>query len=276
MKTTHILTGSATRKFYADCYLPKAETKGIVIFCHGFKGFKDWGTFPLTGEAFAEKKFAFITFNFSHNGTTLRNTTEFADLEAFGNNNFTRELFDLEVVIEFAEHHFNTFKNPLPIYLLGHSRGGGIAMLKTGEDSRIKKVAVWGSVNEYGKFWKNDQMEKLLSEGVIYVQNSRTNQQMPIYKQLYEDYERNKERLHIPSKIKQLQKPLLIVHGTHDETVPLKAAEALKEWKPDAEILIIENGNHSFGAKHPWDKNTLPEHTLQAVNATINFFNNAE
>jgi len=38
------------------------------VYVHGFKGFKDWGFVPYIGETFASKGFAFLTFNFSHNG----------------------------------------------------------------------------------------------------------------------------------------------------------------------------------------------------------------
>ena len=67
-------------------------SKGVVVFCHGFKGFKDWGPFNKIAETFAENDFVFIKFNFSHNGTTLDDAVNFVDLEAFGNNNFCKEL----------------------------------------------------------------------------------------------------------------------------------------------------------------------------------------
>ena len=37
----------------------------------------------------------FVKFNFSHNGTTLESPSDFKDLESFGNNNFSKELYDL-------------------------------------------------------------------------------------------------------------------------------------------------------------------------------------
>ena len=68
----------------------------------------------------------FVKFNFSHNGTTLENPSDFKDLESFGNNNFSKELYDLDKVISWI---CSKFKCP-EITLLGHSRGGGISMLK--------------------------------------------------------------------------------------------------------------------------------------------------
>jgi alpha-beta hydrolase superfamily lysophospholipase len=272
MKNTHTLIGSNERTFLADVFEADQKAKGIVVFSHGFKGFKDWGTFPLMAQHFAKQNLHCITFNFSHNGTTVEQPYNFADLEAFGNNNFSKELFDLNTAIEFAVKHFHAQEVALPIFLLGHSRGGGISLLAAYENPLVEKVAVWGSVNEFGKFWKNNEMLRLQQDGVIYIPNARTNQQMPIYKQLYENYEANKERLHIPSKVKLLHKPLLIVHGTNDETVPLQSAIELKQWKPDAELLVIENANHTFGGKHPFNESELPTHFNYALEKTIGFF----
>jgi pimeloyl-ACP methyl ester carboxylesterase len=101
-------------------------------------------------------------------------------------------------------------------------------------------------------------MEEIKNKGVIYVPNARTNQQMPIYWQMYQNYFDNIDRLHIPTRFKQLQIPILIVHGTADETVPFSAAEEMLSWNSNAKLLAIENGNHNFGSKHPWNENFLP------------------
>lgn len=77
--------------------------KPIILFSHGFKGFKDWGTFNLMADHFAKKGFIFLKLNFSFNGTTPENTVDFVDLEAFGNNNFSKELDDLKTVIDHLE-----------------------------------------------------------------------------------------------------------------------------------------------------------------------------
>lgn len=57
----------------------------------------------------------------------------------YGNNNFSIELDDLGLVIDYIESAAGQYEgNKNEIYLIGHSRGGGIAILKTYEDSRIK------------------------------------------------------------------------------------------------------------------------------------------
>jgi alpha-beta hydrolase superfamily lysophospholipase len=267
-----LLTATDGKKFLADVFGEEQNIKhGIIVFAHGFKGFKDWGTFPLIAQTFADNGFVFVSFNFSHNGTTISNPSTFDDLDAFGNNNFTKELNDLGVVIDYVFDKIVSKVN-LPVFLLGHSRGGGIAILRANEDQRISKVAVWGSVNQFGKFWKRDEMERMKRDGVIYISNARTNQQMPIYKQLYEDYENNITRLHIPNAVKNMKQPLLIVHGTADETVPYSAATEMHDWNANTMLMRIENGNHTFGGKHPWLEKTLPRDTLSAIHGSTKFF----
>lgn len=272
-----ILQSKHKRPFLADVYYSNNLTKKpVVVFCHGFKGFKDWGAFDLVADKFAEEGFVFVKFSFSHNGTTIDHPVDFVDLEAFGNDNISIELDDLEVVIdwicsdEFPVADRECDKEQL--FLCGHSRGGGISILKAREDSRVKKLCTWGSVNEIGKYWKQDEMEKIKRDGVIFIPNLRTNQMMPIKWQMYEDYFANIDRLFIPDAVRQLQIPFKIIHGAKDETVPVSAAIEMHEWNKNSELLIIENGNHNFGAKHPWLGSTLPDDLQTVVNETIAFF----
>ncbi|MES2730386.1 MAG: hypothetical protein V4714_01515 [Bacteroidota bacterium] len=107
-----------------------SKRKPVVIFIHGFKGFKDWGHFNLIADAFAQADMVFIKLNLSHNGTALDFPEDFADLEAFGHNNFSIELDDVGVLIDYlfsANCVIPSTEIDLQrLYLIGHSRGGGV------------------------------------------------------------------------------------------------------------------------------------------------------
>ena len=62
-----------------------------VIFCHGYKGFKDWGCWNLMADYLANHHICVVKFNFSCNGGTLSNPIDFPDLKAFGENNYSTE-----------------------------------------------------------------------------------------------------------------------------------------------------------------------------------------
>lgn len=250
--------------------------KPLIIFCHGFKGFKDWGHFNHIANEFAFKGYAFLKFNFSHNGTTVQHPDEFNDLEAFGNNNITTELNDLQDVIDAVLNKHPSFPETEiireKIFLIGHSRGGGIVILKAGEDERIAAVSAWAPVDDFKKRYSGEMLAEWKKNGIYFVQNSRTGQEMPLYYQMVEDIYGNSERTDIPGVLKKFNKPLLAVHGTDDETLDYKKTMKMKDLNPYIKVKIIEYTNHTFGGSHPWDEEDLPAATLKAIEATSNFF----
>ena len=270
------LTGLHGKPITFDYRHTSAEAKQpLVLFVHGFKGFKDWGYFNIMADFFAQNGFAFLKMNFSHNGTTPNSLTDFADLDAFGNNNFIKELDDMKVMVDHI--HSNQFElsdkiDMSKIYLIGHSRGGGVALLKTSEDDRIKAVSTLAAVADIRKVYTEDIIEKWKEEGVLYIENSRTKQQMPLYYQLVENTLNNEDRLNIPEAVRKLKKPLFITHGTNDETLPVTMAKALHHWKPDSKLCIIDGADHTFGGSHPYTKETLPVHAKSVLKEIVAFF----
>ncbi len=268
------INGSKEKPISGDItYCENKTKKPIVIFLHGFKGFKNWGHFDLIASEFARQNFVFVKFNFSHNGTTIQQPNDFADLDAFGENNFSIELDDVGLVIDYIENNALKYNaNKEEIYLIGHSRGGGIAILKTNEDSRIKKLATWASVKDVTDFFNSQNLEQWKKDDSIYTFNSRTQQNMPLKYQIYENYIENTERLNIPKASANIDIPWLIVHGTNDTSVPFSCAEQLNEWNKLSELFKVENGDHTFGGKHPWNEEILPDDAKIVVKKTIDFF----
>lgn len=268
------INGSKGKPIVMDIFYKESEMpKPIVIFCHGFKGFKNWGHYDLLAAEFASHDFVFFKFNFSYNGTTLENPSDFEDLDAFGNNNFSVELDDLGLVIDFIEKNAEKYSGDKnKIFLIGHSRGGGIAILKTGEDKRIKKLSTWASVKDAADFFIHQDVEKWKSDGFIYTLNSRTQQNMPLNYQIYENYIANKDRLDISKAAVNIHVPWFIVHGTSDEAVQFSSAEKLHQLNNNSVLFRLEHGNHTFGGKHPWEQVNLPVDAKKAIDATILFF----
>lgn len=273
---TYIIEGPDGRKIPVDLHVPEVgnDRVPVIIFMHGYKGFKDWGHFPLVCEFLARSGFAVARFNFSWNGTSPENPTEFCEPEQFGRNTFSRELEDLDLVIEnlWWTISMQSRIDPARLGLLGHSRGGGTAILQASRDPRVTAVATWGAVSSFEKYVNPPNLEEWKSKGVVDVVNARTGQVLPVYIDIRDDFYANKPMLDIQAAGKKIQIPQLIVHGTKDEAVALQEAEALKIWNPFAEFEEIHGANHTFGGKHPWEEKSLPEDTLKAVAATTTFF----
>jgi pimeloyl-ACP methyl ester carboxylesterase len=251
------------------------KRKPLVIFCHGYKGFKDWGAWDLVAQEFAKANLFFMKFNFSHNGGTIEIPIDFPDLEAFAENNYSKELEDLDNVLNFLTSNHNLHNKEIDftnISLIGHSRGGGISIIKASEDARITKLITWASVSSFGKRTSTTgDLIQWKKEGVKYVLNGRTKQQMPHNYQFYEDFINNEKRLDIESAIKKIIIPTLIIHGTDDPSISFSEAENLYAWNKNAYLYPIENANHVFNSKHPWDEQQLPEALNQVIMKSIAF-----
>jgi len=276
INTSEIIEGAHSKSILIDvCYDNEKEKLPIVIFCHGYKGFKDWGAWNLMADTFAKAGFFFVKFNFSHNGGTIENPIDFPDLEAFGHNNYMIELDDLKSVLDWitipSVRYSSNIKSD-KITVMGHSRGGGITAIKTSEDSRIAGLITWASVCDYeNRFPKGKAFTEWKKNGIFYVENGRTKQQMPHYFQYYTSFIENKERLSIAKAVKNIKVPHLIIHGTEDPTVSIEEAEQLHHWNPESELFLIKDADHVFGAKHPWLEDYLPPHLALVIEKSINF-----
>ena len=263
------IPGSRERYILGDARLVEGSDK-LVVFCHGYKGYKDWGPWNAVGDAFAAAGVSFVKFNFSFNGGTIENPIDFPDLEAFSENNYSTELDDLHVVLDHVISD-PTFQVET-IGLIGHSRGGGIALLGASHDA-VRAITTWAAVSDFeNRFPSGDAFEQWKEEGVYHVMNGRTKQQMPHRFQFYEDFQTNKSRLDIAGAVSQLKKPLFIVHAKDDMAVQVAEAHNLHNWKPDAIYEELPTGGHTFGTGHPHNGAGLPSPMNGVVNLTIEFF----
>ncbi|MBU0473463.1 MAG: dienelactone hydrolase family protein [Bacteroidetes bacterium] len=243
-----------------------------IILVHGFKGFKDWGYAPYFGEYFANKGYLVITFNFSHNGIG-ENKFEFTEMEKFANNTFTLEIIELEDVIKaYQNNYFGEVQNP-KIGLVGHSRGGAIALLTASKLENVKAISTWGSVSNLDRYSKR-QKDIWRQKGYFSVMNMRTKQEMKLNISLLDDLEANKNgSLNIENAVSELNKPLLIIHGKEDLAVKISEAEEIYNWsnKEKSELILIDNTGHTFGCVHPFEgTNSKFNSVLEKTNSFFN------
>lgn len=271
VQQTFTIQGSEGKPILMDLtYKTSNELSPMVIFVHGFKGFKDWGTHNLVAEYFVTQGLRFLKFNFSHNGTTPEAPVDFVDLGAFGDNTFTKEFNDLEKVIAFAKSG-EEFSAPESLHLLGHSRGGGTGIIQATIDSRVEKLITWAAISDFSSLWKKEEEAEWRKKGVIYSYNTRTKQHTPLKIDLLHDLEKHARSYNILHAAANINKPWLIIHGDEDENVLLSEAEKLKEKSPNSELYIIPHANHVFGASHPYTKEDLPLELQLACEKSVEF-----
>ncbi|MFQ5691069.1 MAG: alpha/beta hydrolase [Gemmatimonadota bacterium] len=239
-----------------DAWIPEApRPDASIVVCHGFKGFKDWGFFPHLSEALARRTgFLTICFNFSGSGIGER-PTEFDELEAFGRNTFTRELFDLEIVLDGLATGRLGELSVLPsrrFGLLGHSRGGATCVLKAASRRAVRALVTWAGIAAVDRYVLAYAPAWEAGEEVSIV-NARTGQRMPLYRNVLDDIRANRERLDVEASARALSIPYLVVHGTADESVSPDDARTLAEAAgASATLLLIEEAGHTMNAGHPF------------------------
>ena len=263
-----IFFGAEGKKSLIDLTIPSHFNGSIILFMHGFMGYKDWGCWNLVENYFVTLGYGFCKYNVSHNGGTIENGIDFSDLEAFSVNSYYKEYVDTSAAISWIK------ENALPhhsITLIGHSRGGGMALLQSSNET-ISAIVSWAGISSIEKrFPTGDALIKWQDEGVKYHLNSRTNQQMPSCYLQYEEFCLHKELLNIESKCTKSKKPTLLIHGDRDTSVPIEEGHELAKWV-STKLHIIENGDHTFGSKQPWTNEEIPEQLLEACEMTKSFF----
>ena len=266
-----VIESSESRPIVGDItYINSNQEKDLIIFCHGYKGFKDWGCWNLMANKFVSSGFHFLKFNFSHNGGTITNPIDFPDLKAFSENNYSIEVNDVSRVIEFIKSDEFSL-NYKQTHIIGHSRGGGIACLAASKFKEIKNLITLASVSNFGERFPNqNEIEKWKKNGVRYVENMRTKQMLPHLYQFYQNYLENQKELNIETAIKKFEGRFLICHGTMDMAVNFKNSLNLLKWAKNGRLFDLRT-NHTFGTKHPYESKDIPIPLNEVIDETIRF-----
>jgi pimeloyl-ACP methyl ester carboxylesterase len=261
---------SKDRVIRGDFFPAKHEAEGLLIICHGFKGFKDWGFFPYTADKLAQHLHV-VTFNFSHNGVG-EDGMNFSELEKFALDTYSKDLEDLQLLIQKLKddslalpYHLGS----LPVFLLGHSRGAGVSLLYAFDHpSQINAVISWNGISNVDLL-SQEMKDEMRQKGRTFIRNARTKQDMPLDIAILHDIEVNQDRFNILERVKSTKVPIALIQGTEDFKHLQAGSEKLEENNPNIQRHQIANGNHTFNAVHPFKGET--EQLTEAINQTTKF-----
>ncbi len=155
--TKHVLPGSLGDILVDVRAGGRNSPRPAVVVVHGFKGFKDWGMFPPLAERLARAGFATVTFNLS--GSGVDDAGEFVWPERFGHNTFSAELEDLGRVVDALVAGELGVAPPSTVGLVGHSRGGGIAVLHAARDARVRALVTWSAISSVERWSPHEVAE---------------------------------------------------------------------------------------------------------------------
>jgi pimeloyl-ACP methyl ester carboxylesterase len=244
-----ILSGSLGELFIDVRSAGEGSARPAIVGVHGFKGFKDWGCWPVFAERAARAGFTAVTFNLSGSGVDAAGQPTLG--ERFSRDTYSRQLEDIRTVLVALCSGALGVAEPSALGLVGHSRGGGLAILAAEADPRIRALVTWAAI-AYADRWSKATRNAWRARGHLDVENSRTGQVLPLGVDILDDLDANTARLDISAAASRLSIPWLIVHGEADESVPVADAERLAQAKPGVTTLIIPGAGHTFGASHPW------------------------
>ena len=200
------------------------RARAAVVIVHGFRGFKDWGFFPWLSEYLCASGAVAVRFNMSRSGIGEVND-RFDRLYLFRDDTYTIQIHDLLDVVAYTQSRFRG----VPLFLLGHSRGGGIALLAAREIADLAGVITWSAISRADR-WDDVDVSATA---------------------VLADFEANRERLDILVSASGLRVPLLAVHGASDKSVPSDDSRAIVARSPDASLLTIDGASHTYNAIHP-------------------------
>lgn len=239
------------------------DPRALAVIVHGFKGFKDWGFFPWLAESLCGRGIAVCRFNMSRSGIGEDPET-FDRLDLFAGDTYSIELADLRRAVHFAQLRFGS----LPTFLLGHSRGGGIAILGAREVEHLRGVITWNSISRIDR-WDAATKRQWRRDGHLDFVNARTRQVMRVSTACLDDVEKHRRRLDIRKAAEKLRVPLLAIHGGSDESVPVSESEEIVSRAADASLVVIGGASHTFGATHPLID--VPSHLSLACTLSAQF-----
>ncbi len=205
---------------------PREEASTCIITCHGLYSSKDSEKYVGIARRFCGEGLAVLRFDFRGCGESGGQ---------FEDTSLTGRMEDLESALDFVQE-----QGYESVGVMGSSLGGTVAVLTAAKDRRVKALVTWATPCH---------LDELFREGGI-----------KSLEKLMQDI----GKYDVIKAVKEVHCPVLIVHGSLDEQVPLSHAEVLYENANEPkDIQIIEGADHRL---------TDPSHRRRAVELTLDWF----
>lgn len=199
-----------------------------VILCHGFPigpldARQSGVTFPeLMDRVANEMGWAALTFSFRGCGSSE------------GDFSMQGWVDDLRAAID----HLESEVNPNGIWLVGTNTGGALALCVAADDPRVKGCALMGARADFDDWASQPRrfLEHAKEIGAI-----RT----PGFPKNFDEWSRELRRFRpVEAARRVASRPLLVMHGEDDESVPVADSRVLSEAHGNAELRVIAGAGH--------------------------------
>ena len=205
---------------------PNEKTSACVITCHGLYSSKDSEKYVGIGRRFCGEGLAVLRFDF-------RGCGESGGL--FEDTSLTGRIEDLKSALDFVEE-----RGYESVGVMGSSLGGTVSILTAAKDRRVKALVTWATPCYLDELFRGEVIEG------------------------FEKLRQDVSKYDVVKAVKETHCPVMIVHGSLDEQVPLSHAEVLYDNANEPkDIQVIEGGDHRL---------TNLIHRRRAVELTLDWF----
>jgi dienelactone hydrolase len=257
-----------------DLYLPvPGEIAGIVVLCHGFKGYRTWGFFPFLAGRLAGAAVAALAIDFCLDG----DLGGVARPDLFRRDTIRREIADLETVLSAIARNGlgGRVDRRKPLGLFGHSRGAVAATLAACDDEGVGALCTW-SCPVHPDHFTPAQKERWRRKGEYDFTDTRDGARLALGIDYLDDLEASRDDYDLVRRVAGLRAPHLIVHGELDLAVGVGSARALydAETSSDDKRLVIVRTGHTFGVTGDLDASSTdtPRALIEASDVTVDWF----
>ena len=198
-----------------------------AIFAHCFTCSSSLNAVRNVSRALTLNGFSVLRFDFTGLG---RSEGEFAD------SHFSANVDDLLDVHQYMAEHYNA-----PSLLVGHSLGGAAVLVAASKLEAVKAVATVGapSTVNHVKHLFSHQVEESKEKGDVEVNIGGR----PFV--INQDFVEEFDKTDLPAIVKDLRKPLLIMHSPFDKIVGIENAEQLyKNARHPKSFVTLDNADH--------------------------------
>ena len=214
-------------RYLAVPITPVSSLPGVIM-CHGFPigplDARQAGvTFPQLMDRMAnELGWAALTFTFRGCGSSD------------GDFSMQGWVDDLRAAIDHLEEEVQ----PNGIWLVGTNTGGALALSVAADDPRVRGCALLGARADFDDWASQPRrfLEHAREIGAI-----RT----PSFPQAFDEWSRELRRFRpVDAASRFAPRPLLVMHGEEDESVPVADSRVLAEAHGSAELRVVAGAGH--------------------------------
>ncbi len=221
-------TNAQGHELAARIELPENETpKGFALFAHCFTCNKNLTAVRNIGRALNRHGIGVLRFDFTGLGESEGD---------FVNTNFTSNVEDLLSAAQFLEQNYEA-----PKIIIGHSLGGAAVVFAANKIPSIKAVATIGAPSN------PKHVSHLFKSGIEEINKNGEatliigGREFKIQKHFLDDInEKNMDKT-----LKNLKKPLLVMHSPQDTTVGIENAAQIYKcaWHPKS-FISLDGADH--------------------------------